>query len=137
MMPLFPLPHSSPALAELTSGLFAGSETSVAVFGGDSGRFLACLVAVRLLVSGCGVSMNSGCGVPVGERMPPTLLLPAQEASAAPNTTTPIVLAMTLIFVHQQTKSDFCRPATGPTRFLALFKALVYLIGRCWAAPSS
>jgi hypothetical protein len=111
-------PHSSPALAELTSGLFAGSETCVTVFGGNSGRFLASLVSVRLLVSGCGVSMNSGCGLPVGERMPPTLLLPAQEASAIPNATTPTVLAMTLILVHQQTKSDFCRPAIGPARFL-------------------
>jgi hypothetical protein len=42
LAPLFPLAHSSPALAELTSGLFAGSETCVPAFLRGSGRFLAC-----------------------------------------------------------------------------------------------
>jgi hypothetical protein len=130
---MFPLPHSSPALAELTSGLFAGSEICAGVFRGDSGRFLACLVSVRPLVSGCGVSMNSGCGVPIGERMPPTLLLPAQEASATPNATTPTVLAMTLILYTNKRNQTSVGQRPGRARILALFKARVYLIGRCWA----
>jgi hypothetical protein len=126
-------PHSSPVLAELTSGRFAEPDTCVP---GDSGRFLACLTSVGLLVSVCGEgSLSSGCGVP-GERIPPTLLLPEQEASATPNTTATTILAMRPMAIYQQ-RSQLLSASDRCGKILTLFKTRVYLTRRCWAAPRS
>jgi hypothetical protein len=100
---LFLLPHSSPALAELnpealaelTSGLFAGSETCVPAFVRGCGRFLACLVWFC-----CGVSIPWACEL--GGRSVPNLLLPAHEASATPKATAPVHLTMTLMLARQK-----------------------------------
>jgi hypothetical protein len=99
---LFPLSHSSPALAELTPEplpeltprLFAGSETCVPALVRGCGRFLACLVWFC-----CGVSIPWASGL--RGRSLPSLLLLAHEASATPKATAPVHLTMTLILAPQ------------------------------------
>jgi hypothetical protein len=100
---LFPLPHSSSALAELTPealpeltcGLFAGSETCLPAFVRGCGRFLACLVWFCL-----GVSILSACGL--GGRSLPNLVLLAHEATAIAKAIAPVHLPITLILARQK-----------------------------------
>jgi hypothetical protein len=111
------LPHSSAAPAELTSGLLRVEKLASRCLCLDPVASSHVLFGSAVLFPVEESQTIYGCGLPVNERMPSTLLLPAQEVSAERNDT-----------------NSFRDHTHKQGREISWCKTLAYVTRRCWAA---